>query len=447
MDGAAAAGEERDYPGRLYAWGVVAILVATAVLSYTDRQVLSLLVDPIRRDLGIGDVQVSLLLGSAFAVIYGVAGIPFGWLADRVSRRNLIFAGVLIWGIGTLACGYSRTFHELFAARVIVGLGESVLSPAAISLISDYFPPARRGFAVGAFLSGIAIGQGAAILIGGAALHFVQAGTLAGTPLAAMAPWRLVLLVIGAPALVWSLAIFLIREPRRQDTGGAGAGIGSGPSLRGISGREGVLAVIWGPMTPVYVMLAAGSLVDNAIGAWAPTLFIRDFHLNAAYVGLALGARLVIGFGAGVLAGGWLSDVAGRGWHFSGKLLVCLATSALILPVAWGIDASSESLVMLAVPAYFLLSGTVTACGFSALLDVVPGERRGLAMAVSFFLNVAVGAGLGPTLVALFGAHLFGAGAGLGAPIALTATVGYGLDAVLLAATLAVLRSRPAASA
>lgn len=436
IDGAAAAGEERDYPGRLYAWGVVAILVATAVLSYTDRQVLSLLVDPIRRDLGIGDVEVSLLLGSAFAVIYGVAGIPFGWLADRVSRRNLIFAGVLVWGIGTIACGYAGTFHELFAARLIVGLGESVLSPAAISLISDYFPPARRGFAVGAFLSGIAIGQGAAILIGGAALHFVQAGTLAGTPLAGVAPWRLVLLVIGAPALVWSLAIFLIREPDRR---------GAVPGVKEIGSGEGVLAVLWGEMTPIYIVLAAGSLVDNAVGAWAPTLLIRDFHLNAAYVGLALGTRLVIGFGAGVLAGGWLSDMAGRGGHFSRKLLVCLATSALILPVCWGIDGSSESLVMLAVPAYFLLSGTVTACGFSALLDVVPGERRGLAMAVSFFLNVAVGAGLGPTLVALFGAHVFGTGAGLGAPIALTATVGYGLDAILLAVTVAALRLRPVA--
>lgn len=441
MDGAAAGGEERGYPGRPYAWGVVSILVATAVLSYTDRQVLSLLVDPIRRDLGIGDVQVSLLLGSAFAVIYGIAGIPFGWLADRISRRNLIFAGVVVWGIGTLACGYAGSFHELFAARVIVGLGESVLSPAAISLISDYFPPARRGFAVGAFLSGIAIGQGAAILIGGAALHFVQAGTLAGTPLAGVAPWRLVLLVIGAPGLVWSLALFLIREPQRRDAGRAGAGMVSG--LRGIGTREGVLAVVWGPMTPVYVVLAAGSLVDNAVGAWAPTLLIRDFRLNAAHVGLALGARLVIGFGAGVLAGGWLSDVAGRGGHFSGKLWVCLAASALILPVSWGIDGSSASLVMLAVPAYFLLSGTVTACGFSALLDVVPGERRGLAMAVSFFLNVAVGAGLGPTLVALLGAHVFGSQAGLGAPIALTATLGYGLDVVLLAATVAVLKSRP----
>jgi MFS family permease len=381
-------------------------------------------------------VEVSLLLGSAFAVIYGVAGIPFGWLADRVSRRNLIFAGVLVWGIGTIACGYAGTFHELFAARLIVGLGESVLSPAAISLISDYFPPARRGFAVGAFLSGIAIGQGAAILIGGAALHFVQAGTLAGTPLAGVAPWRLVLLVIGAPALVWSLAIFLIREPDRR---------GAVPGVKEIGSGEGVLAVLWGEMTPIYIVLAAGSLVDNAVGAWAPTLLIRDFHLNAAYVGLALGTRLVIGFGAGVLAGGWLSDMAGRGGHFSRKLLVCLATSALILPVCWGIDGSSESLVMLAVPAYFLLSGTVTACGFSALLDVVPGERRGLAMAVSFFLNVAVGAGLGPTLVALFGAHVFGTGAGLGAPIALTATVGYGLDAILLAVTVAALRRRPVA--
>jgi MFS family permease len=210
------ADEGRGYPRRAYAWGVVAILVATAVLSYTDRQVLSLLVDPIRRDLGISDTEVSLLLGTAFAVIYGVAGIPFGWLADRVSRRNLILAGVLVWGIGTVACGYAGSFAELFGARVIVGLGESVLSPAAISLISDYFPPSRRGLAVGSFLSGIAIGQGAAILIGGAALHFVAAGVLAATPLAAMAPWRLVLLVIGAPALVWSLAILLVQEPARQ---------------------------------------------------------------------------------------------------------------------------------------------------------------------------------------------------------------------------------------
>src|ERR1700732_5376463 len=163
--------DDGEYPRRPYAWAVVAILIATAVLSYTDRQVLSLLVDPIRSDLGITDTQISLLLGTAFAVVYGIAGLPLGFLADRTSRRNLIFAGVLVWSCGTLACGFSHSFGQLFAARIVVGLGEAVLSPAAISLISDYFPPARRGTAVGCFLSGIAMGRGASLLIGGGGLQ------------------------------------------------------------------------------------------------------------------------------------------------------------------------------------------------------------------------------------------------------------------------------------
>src|SRR5260370_6286766 len=132
------------YPSRPYAWTVVAILIATAVLSYTDRQVLSLLVDPIRADLGISDTQISLLLGTAFAVVYGVAGLPLGYLADRTSRRNLIFCGVLVWSIGTLACGLSQSFGQLFAGRLVVGLGEAGLSAAVCSEISNHFPPARR---------------------------------------------------------------------------------------------------------------------------------------------------------------------------------------------------------------------------------------------------------------------------------------------------------------
>src|ERR1700761_3595466 len=198
---------DADYPRRGYAWTVVAILIGTAVLSYTDRQVLSLLVDPIRTDLGISDTQISLLLGTAFAGVYGIAGIPLGLLADRTSRRNLILAGVLVWSSGPSACGLSHTFGQLFTGRLVVGLGEAVLSPAAISLISDYFPPARRGIAVGSFLSGIAMGVGAAILIGGGVLHFVQIGALADTPLATLSPWRLVLLLIGAPGFLWTLAI------------------------------------------------------------------------------------------------------------------------------------------------------------------------------------------------------------------------------------------------
>ena len=435
-----------DYPARGYAWTVVAILVATAILSYTDRQVLSLLVDPIRADLGISDTQVSLLLGTAFAVVYGVAGIPLGYLADRTSRRNLIFCGVLVWTVGTLACGFSQSFGQLFAGRLVVGLGEAVLSPAAISLISDYFPPSRRGTAVACFLSGIAMGIGAAILIGGGVLHFVQLGALAGTPLATLAPWRLVLLLIGAPGLLWAVVILAIREPLRRVGDEPQRHVVVQPPRRAtdqpVASTPTMPASGWSRVAPMYLVVAIASLVDNAVGAWAPTLLTREFHMDRAKVGMELGIMLTAAFGGGVLVGGWLADRAGVSGGWARKLLVCLIAGTLILPVAGLVNAAHVTLVLLSIPAYFALSGIVTACGFSAILDVVPNRSRGLAMSISFFLNVAVGGAVGPTAVALASDYVFGSEAGLGPAIAVTVAAAYGLAIVALLAALAKFRSR-----
>jgi len=433
LRGSGAAEGNDNYPRRSYAWYVLAVLIGTAIVSYTDRQVLSLLVDPLRRDLGITDTQVSLLLGTAFAVVYGLAGIPFGLLADRTSRRNLIFFGVIVWSAGTVACGYAHTFEQLFAARIVVGLGESVLSPAAISLISDYFPPARRGFAVGCFLSGIAIGIGSSILIGGGVLHVVETGMLAGTSIGALAPWRLVLLLIGVPGLAWALLILTIREPVRRAAEPKIADSAAGASGVRITTR-------W--VIPIYIVVATASLVDNAVGAWSPTLLIRTFGRDPAAVGLQLGFVLTIGFGGGVLLGGWLSDKVGLrgGWPY--KLGVCLAASALIMPVAAAINSGNFAVVMTSVPLYFALSGVVTACGFSSILDAVPNRRRGFAMAVSFFLNVALGAGVGPSSVALASAHIFGEAAGLGPAIASVVASGYAIAALAIVLTLAGLKHR-----
>jgi MFS family permease len=424
------------YPARPYAWTVVAILIATAVLSYTDRQVLSLLVDPIRGDLGISDTQISLLLGTAFAVIYGIAGIPLGFLADRISRRNLIFAGVCVWSVGTIACGFSHTFGELFASRIVVGLGEAALSPAAISLISDYFPASRRGTAVAFFLSGIAMGSGAAILIGGGVLHGIELGVLNGTPLAAFAPWRMVLLVIGGPGLVWALAILLIREPVRRAPEEAAAGaVVDGGAWR---------ATPWARVVPIYVVLAAASFVDNAVGAWAPTLLIRDFGRDPAQIGVELGLLLTAGFGGGVLAGGMLADRASSRGGWPQKLRVCLCSGLLILPASLLMNSGNFRFALAGVPVYYALSGIVTAVGFSAILDVVPNRSRGLAMSMSFFLNVALGAGLGPTAVALAGAHVFSANAGLGPPIVFTVALGYLTVLAAVWAALSIFRTRSA---
>jgi MFS family permease len=418
------------YPRRGYAWTVVAILIATAVLSYTDRQVLSLLVDPIRGELGISDTQISLLLGTAFAVVYGIAGIPLGFLADRISRRNLILAGIVVWSLGTIACGLSHHFGQIFASRIVVGLGEAALSPAAISLISDYFPPSRRGTAVGFFLSGIAMGNGVAILIGGGVLHAVELAPLAGTILGGFAPWRLVLLAIGAPGLLWALVILLIREPLRRAPDGTSTN-NSSPAGALLSGtplsdtpppkRHGA----WVKALPIYIVLAAASFGDNAVGAWSPTLLIREFGRDPAQVGIELGLLLTLGFGGGVLIGGVLADraAARRGW--SSKLWVCCGAGLLILPASLLMDSPHFGQVLAGVPLYFALSGIVTAVGFSAILDIVPGSSRGLAMSMSFFLNVALGAGLGPTAVAVAAAHVFSGDAGLGPALVSTVVLGY----------------------
>jgi MFS family permease len=413
------------YPNRPYAWSVVAILIATAVLSFTDRQVLSLLVDPIRGDLSISDTQMSLLLGVAFALVYGTAGIPLGYLADRTSRRNLIFAGVVVWSVGTMACGWSHDFRQIFASRFVVGLGEGALAPSAISLISDYFPPQRRGTAVALFLSGIAMGSGVAILIGGAVLHFIETNASGGGWLAMYAPWRMVLMLVGGPGLLWALVILLIREPARH----------SGESSTPAAPNE---TRGWKHVAPVYVTLAAASFVDNAVGGWAPTLLIRDFAKDPAQIGLQLGALLTLGFGGGVLIGGALADRATASGVRRRKLQICLAVSASILPCSLLIDAPDFAWAMSGVPLYFMASGIVTAVGFSAVLDAVPNRSRGLAMSVAFFLNVALGAGFGPTAVALASTHLFGPQVGLGPPIVATVILGYGACVAALALAIGI---------
>ncbi|HWE46341.1 MAG TPA: MFS transporter [Caulobacteraceae bacterium] len=420
------------YPRPAYAWSVVAILFLTAVLSYTDRQVLSLLVDPIRAELKIDDTQMSLLLGAAFAVIYGIAGVPLGWFADRTSRRNLILGGVLVWGIGTLACGFAQSFGELFAARIVVGLGEAVLSPAAISLISDYLPERRRGFALGVYFSGIAVGVGSPLFIGSTILGAIDHGLFLGTPLAHLSPWRLVLLVLGTPSLLWALLILAIREPARRGSEAAQAVV---PPTGGVD---------WTPLlliAPVYLAVAIASLVDNGVGAWVPSLLIRTFKAAPTGEGMkGLGLLITAGYGGGMLLGGFLADRMAVWRGPRGKIELCLAAAASTLLAALLIRTPALDAVMISTTLYFALSAVVTASGLSAILDATPNRSRGLAMAISFFLNVAVGAGIGPTVVALAGDKLFGKRVGLGAPIAFTIAVFFSIAAIALVAALVVAR-------
>lgn len=165
----------QGYPSSLSVWTTVTILMIAYVLSFIDRQILNLLVEPIRRDLVISDTQMSLLMGLSFALFYTICGIPLGRLADTSNRRGLIAIGVLFWSAATAACGMAKLYWQFLICRIGVGVGEAALSPAAYSLIADSFPPERRATAISVYSMGVYLGSGIAFLLGGLVIQFASA--------------------------------------------------------------------------------------------------------------------------------------------------------------------------------------------------------------------------------------------------------------------------------
>ena len=405
------------YPPPSYAWYGVGVLVLATVLSYTDRQILSLLVDPIRRDLGVSDTQVGLLMGTAFAFVYGIAGLPLGWLADRACRRNLIVGGIALWSVGTVCCGLSHDFTQFFSARILVGIGEAVLTPASISVISDSFPASTRGKATSIFLMGVAMGGGGAILFGGLILRLVEAGALQGSVFDHTASWRMVLLLLGALGVVPALLIATLREPRRQH--GHGVMQSTEPAAIVLTTAD------WLKLVPLFIAVATASLVDNAILAWTPSLLVRGFGLSAGYVGPLLGTLLMFSGGAGMLAGGLLSDRKRTGKYGSGRIGVALIAAVLTAPVTALVMNGHLDVVLAGVTLYVFLSCIGESAGTLTLLESVPNSRHGLVTAMSFFLNVAFGAGIGPVAVGWVADHFFLTGQALSSAIFLVACPGF----------------------
>ncbi|HEX2713091.1 MAG TPA: MFS transporter, partial [Candidatus Acidoferrales bacterium] len=184
---------KESYPPVGYAWYVVGALTIAYVFAFIDRQILNLLVRPIRRDLGITDTQMSLLMGFSFALFYSVFGFPLGRLADSKSRRGIIAAGMVLWSILTTACGLARYFWHLLLLRMGVGVGEAALSPSAYSLISDYFPRDRRATAISVYSMAVYLGSGLASLLGGLIVGFASTkGSWTLPAVGAVRPWQLI---------------------------------------------------------------------------------------------------------------------------------------------------------------------------------------------------------------------------------------------------------------
>ncbi len=395
-----AAGEP-PWPPASRGWWAVGVFCIAAILSYSDRQILSLLVDPIRADLHITDGQIGLLQGAAFSLIYAVAGVALGRAADVLPRRLVIVAGVLVWSIATLACGYATSFWTLFAARAAVGIGEAALAPAATSIIADSFQAHRRGAGVGVFLMGMVVGAGGALALGGFILQAAQSGALHGVPiLGALAPWRAGLVVLGLSGLPVALLTLSVAEPVRRHLA-AGGKTSLAQSAR-------ALFALWRPLLPLYIAMGLANICDFAILNWAPTLLIRRFHVGVGEIGSVLGAVVIVGGVLGSFGAGLLADrMVIRGGPPQRLRLAVIAAAVGVLGSLL-VLAPSPAVVFAMAGLWMLASTTGQSMGITLVQDVAPGEARGLAASLISLVNIGAGLALGAYLPAMILDHVLG---------------------------------------
>lgn len=384
-----------------YAWFVVAILLLAYVFSFMDRQILSLLVGPIRRDLGINDTQMSLLLGFSFAIFYTLCGIPLGRMADNSSRRGLIAAGMVVWSLMTATCGLAKQYWHLFMARIGVGVGEAALSPAAYSMIADYFPRESRATAISVYSMGIYLGSGIAFLLGGLVIKFASAQGLVDLPLVgATRPWQVVFFILGIAGIVFSLAFFAVREPPRQGVV-AGTSVSSGEVFSYIKqNRRTVLCHNFGFALIAFTSYGATS--------WVPSFFIRTHGWDMPHVGLVYGSIVTIFGASGIVFGGRLADHLARRGRTDASLRVAIIAALASIPFGalYPLMPSGNLAAAMLAPAVFCLSMPF-GVGPAAIQEIMPNAMRGQASAVYLFIVNMVGLGLGPTAVAVVTDYVF----------------------------------------
>jgi MFS family permease len=391
------AGAPRPGVAGAYAWYVVIALMIAYGASLIDRQILSLMVGPIRADLGLTDTHLSLLHGLAFALFYTGFGLPLGWVADHWNRVRLIALGLAVWGAATVFCGLAGSFAALFAARMAVGMGEAALSPAAYSILHDYFPPASRGRAMSVYGVGVFLGAGAAYIVGGTAVQYGGAGAawLASHGLD-LRPWQFVFVLIGSLSLLMLMLVVTIREPRRVTIGAAAGVHGSSPFA--------CLRYTWQNRKlhgTTILGLSIGAIVFNGLFAWVPSHFIRVFGWSAGQIGLGFGLVLLSCGTAGMWCGGqWADRAAARG-RVDGPISVVFWGEFIggLAAMAFGFLPSAPLALAVLCVAVFCY-GAAIALGPVALQNITPARIRSQMIALYLFIVNVLGLGLGPTLIA-----------------------------------------------
>ncbi len=387
-----------------YAWYVAGVLLAVSILGYIDRLILSFLVEPIKASLHLRDAQIGMITGVAFAVLYAVAGLPLGRLMDRANRPVVLSLCILAWSFGTAYCGLSASFIGLFLARVAVGTGEAGLGPAAVSLIGDYFAGSQVEKPLGMFSSGLYLGGGAALMLGGALFGYLSAHPSVSVPgFGVMAPWRAIFIIMGVPGLlVAALVAVSIREPRRKAATNA--------ESASLSEALGFARRNRNVLLPLIISVVAWGFNGYGLLNWYPAMLQRTYGVSPHVVAWTYGPAFLIGGTLGSISVAPAVIFMARRGNTSPLFSVAIWTlvGMTIATAAAPLMPGLPGAILFAFLTLLFSSMTVTV-NYSIIALVVPGRLRGLYTAAYMAIMNVTGGAFGAVLVGLLTDHWLGA--------------------------------------
>ena len=400
-------GSAEQYPPAVVAGYALLCLLLCYFMYFVDRNILTLLVAPVRRDLGINDSQMGILNGYSFSVLNGAFAIPFAWWADRRSRRNVLIVGLALWGCSTIASGFTTSFTQLLLTRMGLGLGEAGLMPAAFSLISDYYPRARRGAAVGVFGIGGFGGIGLSYLIGGAVLAAFRGVDRVDLPVVGQTSlWHAAFMVVGFVTLLLAMLIFTVREPPRHAE--------NQQALTGQQSFFGHLRHHW--LAFVLVIGAYVCLGILAIGwfAWLPSYFIRVFKMAPATTGITVGWVTTIAGVTGAVVGGYIADWMMRRGVRGGKVPTLLIMFTTWIFCALGIYVSDSVILSLVCVFAFTFADGIGFMQYGNVMqEMFPYHLRARSIAAWAVCSSMFSYGVGPLMFGLSTDFVFHGDTGL----------------------------------
>jgi MFS family permease len=412
------------WPSPVRAWYAVFVFALALMINFLDRGIVSLLVEPIKRDLGLSDFQMSLVMGFAFSCFYVILGLPIARMADYKSRRAILGIGVAIWSFMTALCGLAQSFWQLFICRVGVGSGEACSGPATYSMLADLFPREKLPRAIAFLNFGFYAGTGLALIIGGAITQMFSNMPPVTLPLigTTMRGWQLTFVVVGLPGLIVAALLATVREPKRRGRISAN----TNDSTKPIPIRE-VFAFLSKNRTtfaPIFIGMGIQIVMSIGGASWAPAFYMRTFGWTPRDFGLIQGLITIAVLPVGALFGSILAERFAKAGRDDANLRVVFLAKLVALPFGILFPFMPNAYLAVAVSTFSLFWLSCTAAPLNAALQIItPNQMRGQITALFLFVFNVIGVGIGPTLVAVFTDYVFQSESQIGLSLSLTGLI------------------------